>query len=1195
MKGMLAREKRYKEIINELESKLIDNKSAPSVDKLNRNIAGLQAREKKYIFNISELEKSNNELRKQKQNAEMRAERLRGTISFRLGNALLQAGKSWYGFTQLPKTLVKLHIDAKKIRDTKSQRYKPKSSSHSLNTPTIQSDRKIKVAGVMDEFTFHSYAPECDILQLKPDDWEKQLSSFTPDILFIESAWKGLDGLWQTKISNFSEEISKAIEWCKANNIPTIFWNKEDPVHFSTFIPIAKAVDYVFTTDIDCIPKYKYYVGHERVYLLPFAAQPKTHNPIEKYNRKDAFNFAGSYYLRYPERQRDFSSLVETVKKFRPVEIYDRNHGDAHPHYKFPDKYKEMILGKLPFTEIDIAYKGYRYGINMNTIKQSQTMFARRVFELLASNTVVVSNFSRGARLLFGDLIVSSDNEASLASRLKEICSDETTYRKLRLLGLRRVMQEHTYKHRLQYILSKITNTMSIAPSFPVVIFAISNSKYEIENLCKSFSRQEYDNKILFIVSDICKDTNTSDEHIKLFSSIKGMITALDDMNYEYLIGGMSPTDFYGPMYLTDLALATTYSTADAFGKKAHYINNNGVVQLLDEEYAYSVTQELFINSSLFKRSKVNIDDVIDSYDKEKPISLNNMLSVDQFNYIKNGRLLSNTELSIALDLQIDNTGLLFSKQLSRIAESLPKATEINTHDAYGLPKFDARELGGMFASAGKIRFSLSDDKLRVQSSLEADKHSYIYSKRIMSREEMNLINNSQFQLHVDGSAEIKTVFEFQDKDRKKISHQMNHAGGKHSLAIPEECKYIRFGLRLQGPGEIKITSLTLGSNPERPEAIVCKTSTLVLSKQYPAYDDLYKYGFLHSRIRAYQKEGVLVDVLRLTDAPSSYREFENIDIANGDHKLLDATLSTGEIKHVLVHLMDEKMWSILSKHIDNIKVTAWIHGAEIQVWQRRSFEFERMTKDEVIRQKKLSDKRKKFWQNLLSAPPKNLHLVFVSQTFADEVMADLGMKLPYNLYSVIHNYVDGDIFPYNEKPIEYRNKILSIRSFASRKYANDLTVKAIEVLSRKPCFHDMSFHIIGDGDLFDETVKPLTVYDNVKIEKKFLTHNQISELQNEYGVFLNPTRWDSQGVSRDEAMSSGLVPVTSRVAAVPEFVDSSSGILVDVEDYHALADALENISNNPSLFSTLSQNASKRTRQQCSYEQTIKKELALF
>ncbi|MBL3684624.1 glycosyltransferase (plasmid) [Sinorhizobium meliloti] len=84
----------------------------------------------------------------------------------------------------------------------------------------------------------------------------------------------------------------------------------------------------------------------------------------------------------------------------------------------------------------------------MNTIKQSQTMFARRVFELLASNTVVVSNFSRGVRLLFGDLVISSDDAAELHRRLKPFCANDIDYRKFRLLGLRKVMEEHTYADR---------------------------------------------------------------------------------------------------------------------------------------------------------------------------------------------------------------------------------------------------------------------------------------------------------------------------------------------------------------------------------------------------------------------------------------------------------------------------------------------------------------------------------------------------------------------------------------------------------------------------------------------------------------------------------------------------------------------------------------------------------------------------
>ncbi len=44
-------------------------------------------------------------------------------------------------------------------------------------------------------------------------------------------------------------------------------------------------------------------------------------------------------------------------------------------------------------------------------------MFARRVFELMASNTLVVSNYSKGVRLLFGELVIASDAKAELLAQ----------------------------------------------------------------------------------------------------------------------------------------------------------------------------------------------------------------------------------------------------------------------------------------------------------------------------------------------------------------------------------------------------------------------------------------------------------------------------------------------------------------------------------------------------------------------------------------------------------------------------------------------------------------------------------------------------------------------------------------------------------------------------------------------------------
>jgi glycosyltransferase involved in cell wall biosynthesis/spore maturation protein CgeB len=1059
------------------------------------------------------------------------------------------------------------------------------------------SSPKMRVAGVMDEFTFHSFAPECQLLQLHPEMAIEQLEMFRPDFLFVESAWKGQDGLWQQKISNSGEEITACIDWCKREGIPTMFWNKEDPVHFGTFIPLAKQVDYVFTTDIDCIPKYKYHVKHEQVYLLPFAAQPEMHNPVELYERKNAFNFAGSYYLRYPERQRDFSALIRTVKKFRPVDIYDRNFDNPHPHYTFPDEYKPMILGKLPFSEIDRAYKGYRYGINMNTIKQSQTMFARRVFELLASNTVVVSNFSRGTRLMFGDLVVCSDNASQLEKSLQAICEDEVSYRKLRLLGLRKVMAEHTYAHRLAYIWARMQKAELQLLQPAVIVMARSENREQSRRLVENFAQQRYPNKHLFIVGDPSNAGPHRIAGIRHYADIPSCVEAMRNFGSDCLIGVMSADDYYGPCYLTDLQLSCAYSQADAFGKAVHYAAESGALAIQFDNGQYKPVATLPVRAALVRLSSLPSDwrgDEI-AAPQDAVWRLGQMLAIDEFSYIRNGATLAQAVQQAVDDLDIADQGVSFTSQLARTGECLPAATAEASVDISSLPHLSVGAMAAMFTSKDALKFSSQSGKLELQSLLAAGQYAYAYAKKLFTRDELNLVLNSQFQLVCEGTLQMRTVFEFLDRDGKKISHQMNDAGDKHSLAIPPSCIKIRFGLRVSGAGEAAIERLILSGQVERPAAIACRSPNLVLTKQYPAYDDLYRYGFLHSRVRAYKESGLLVDIFRISGEPTGYKEFENIDVATGDAALLDATLATGEIKHVLVHLLDEKMWQVLRKYVDRLKITVWVHGAEVQHWRRRSFEFERMDAQEISRQKKLSDRRMEFWRTLLAEQHKNLSLVFVSQIFADEVLSDLEISLPKERYAVIPNYIDGTVFPYIKKSSELRKRVLSIRPFASRKYGNDLSAKAILELSKRACFSAMSFHIVGDGDLFEEITQPLRNFNNVKLERRFLTHKEIRQLHQENGVFLNPTRMDSQGVSRDEAMSSGLVSVTTNVAAVPEFVDNSSGRLVPAEDYVALADALEELHADPQLFETLSAQGAARVRRQSGFEATILREMHLI
>ena len=1187
---------------------------------------GAQAQEKEAVERIRHLERRIRNLEHQKAQALLQVEQTRKTLSFQLGYALLHAFKSWSSFFGLPGELIRIHKDGKERRKRKRMKHFASSGTPTPIKPALRAEpkvapqvsvvpptlvpasfsqqQKLKVAGIMDEFTVHSYAPECELLQLRPDNWLAQVEEFKPDLVFVESAWKGVDDSWKGIISNCADEIVGLLALCREKAIPSIFWNKEDPVHFSTFIPVASLVDHVFTTDVDCLPKYKAALGHDRVSLLPFAAQPKTHNPIEKFDRKDAFNFAGSYYLRYPERQRDFAALIDTVSSLKPVEIYDRNYDKPHPHYEFPEKYSSMILGSLPFSEIDRAYKGYRYGVNMNTIKQSQTMYARRVFELLASNTVVVSNFSRGVRVMFGDLVVCSDDAGQIRTQLEPICADELTYRKFRLQGLRKVMSQHTYRQRLQYIKAKISGQVIEEQLRSVAIVAYAEDANQRDRIVESYLRQQHATKALYLVlpPNITIGSDRADIHVvhsgnELLSAIQNTITRFD------LIGGMTSQDYYGAHYLTDLALACEYSDAPAYTKAAHYIYQpDGSLNIQDDGSQYRPSSAAVIARSLFKVANISAEQLNEICTMTSaPIAIE-ALAIDEFNYCEMPAatiLPSEAQLQCS-DLAVQDTGASFYTDLIPIADRIKNTPTAGRSTTDALPKLSAEDLHAVLPvpASKQLRISLKDGALNIRSTMAPDKYAYLYATKIFSREELNLVLNSHFEVVTSESQEIKSVFEFQDQNGKKIAHQMNQLGGAHTLAIPPNCVKIRLGFRIQGSGSANIKALVLGSHGEPPANLVSRSPYLILTKQYPSYDDLYRYGFLHSRVRSYRDAGLNVDVFRLTNLQETpYREYEDIDVASGDLELLDQTLTSGQYKKVLVHLLDERMWSVLEKHLDRVKVDIWVHGAEIQVWQRREFEFERMSKDEIVRQKKLSDKRVKFWKRVLAQPHPhpNVHLIFVSQYFADEVANDLHVQLPKASYSIIHNYIDPEIFNYQKKNPEHRKKLLSIRPYASKKYANDLTVSCILELSKRPFFKNLEFNLYGDGDLFEQTVSPVRHFANVKCHQRFLSQKEISAVHKSHGVFLTPTRMDAQGVSRDEAMSSGLVPITNAVAAIPEFVDHDSGYTVPAEDFVAMADAIEELFSDPDLFLKKSHSASYRAQSQCGYGATIAREMELI
>ena len=1072
------------------------------------------------------------------------------------------------------------------------------------------SEKKIRIAAIMDEFTALCFDPEADIYHVTPENWQSEILDFKPDFLFIESAWQGKNGLWKTKISHQSVELINLIKFCDENKIRSVFWNKEDPVHFGTFLGVAELVDIVFTTDIDCIQNYKEHLGHDRVYLLCFAAQPTIHNPIEVYERQDKFNFAGSYYLKYPIRQRDFGVLSEVADRYKGLDIFDRNFDKPHPHYEFPECYQAMILGTLQPSEIDKAYKGYVYGINMNTIKQSQTMFARRVFEMLASNTIVLSNYSHGVRLLFGDLVICSDEKTELDRQLKDFTGDLLTQKKYRLQGLRKVLSHHTYQHRLKYVLEKSFETTLEIDRHRVIVVAHVNQRSELDSVSSSFNEQDYLDKELFIFSNIDL-ANATDNTVTIYNTKSELLDAINKYQEDTYIAVFNPNDSYGRYYLSDLVQSRVYVDQSdeplmtTITKDSYFENVNGKAVLVqNKEYQqvdrFKCTKSL-MNAGLFKKMVLEVDQLE---------SINNLevqatsFAIDCFNYVLNGASLSDEEILVSHGKLTLDEGVDFEGRLLKVSEAInvntSKTNDLITYQDLRAFIFSADDIDAQLIrpQSKQVQINRNNANVGIQSTLPDGKFAYIYFKNIYNRSDINLRLNSQFMVDADTNMDLRSVFVFLDENKEKLSHHITAVSHNHTMPIPVNCEYIQIGFKITGNGQSYIRSINIGEKREIINDFVAKSDTLVLAKQYPSYDDLYKYGFLHSRVRAYKNHNHIVDVFRMAESNTDlgFREFESIDVFSGNNGNLRDILDSGQIKNIFIHLMDEKMWNIIKDYRETLKITIWLHGAEVQSWQRREFDLSGLNETEVERKKKLADNRLSFWKKLINEElNSNITLVFVSNTFLKEVEEDLELKIPSSNKTVIHNYVDDTIFKYTEKNTEDRLKLLSIRPYAGPKYGNDITVNALLELSKYEFFKELEVNIYGDGLDFDSINEPLIQFENIHLHKRFLSHHEIAAAHKEHGVFLNPTRWDSQGVSRDEAMSSGLVVVTNKVAAVPEFISDKEGALFEAENVKEMVERIKDIIQNPSSFLIKSKAANERVNLQCGFENTITQEIKLM
>ncbi|MGP5257905.1 glycosyltransferase [Glutamicibacter ardleyensis] len=316
--------------------------------------------------------------------------------------------------------------------------------------------KEIRMAIIADEFTTSTLKREVNLVAPTPDNWRQVLAAQPIDVLFVESAWAGNSESWTRKVGYYDDDqcsdLDALTKYCRKNGIPTIFWNKEDPVHFNRFRRTAKLFDVVLTTDANCLEEYwENRGGYMRALgSLPFWAQAEIHNPLgssRPYSHSVAYG--GSYYgERYAERSQELRMILEGARK-QGLTIYDRQADNPESPYKFPSALQPFVQGGLTYDQMVEAYKSHPVHVNVNSVNGSPTMFSRRVFEIAASGTPLVSGKSFGVTWMFDGTVpvVRSRQESELITSLwMQSEADRVTDA---WAPMRVTFQKHLAHHRL--------------------------------------------------------------------------------------------------------------------------------------------------------------------------------------------------------------------------------------------------------------------------------------------------------------------------------------------------------------------------------------------------------------------------------------------------------------------------------------------------------------------------------------------------------------------------------------------------------------------------------------------------------------------------------------------------------------------------------------------------------------------------
>ncbi|MFJ7746608.1 glycosyltransferase [Peribacillus sp. NPDC097295] len=251
------------------------------------------------------------------------------------------------------------------------------------------------------------------------------------------------------------------MECLKKSGSVLCIWLTEDPFYMDRTIELVKNFHYVFTVDVGAFEHYRYKFPGKKIFFLPLGTDPFLYKPS---NSEAPYSYDVCIVgYPYPDRI-ELANDILNKTQYRLILVGPRwkKHISNQPKERLdiinrwvaPESVRNLFITSKIILN---SHRAFDYGKNRNTIGIINKSINNKTFDIAASGSFqLISNQTDLKNHFHPDEIVSYRDHAECLELIEYYIGKENERNQFSKKAYDRVLDCHTFSHRVQYILKQL-------------------------------------------------------------------------------------------------------------------------------------------------------------------------------------------------------------------------------------------------------------------------------------------------------------------------------------------------------------------------------------------------------------------------------------------------------------------------------------------------------------------------------------------------------------------------------------------------------------------------------------------------------------------------------------------------------------------------------------------------------------------